>query len=249
MHVWASGFVWYLVMKVLLISLMLAVAASGAAFDVASVKANTSESYSGKIDSSGSSRITIENTSLREIVYFAYGIAWGKDYAVSAPAWLDAEKFDIVATHPAGTSHDGVQEMLQTLLSERFGMKMHRENRKLESYVLLVDKHGAKLQANTDGAEGAFIWGEDHVTCRAFSMAGLASRLSGPPFKLGRPVVDMTGIKGPYDFTLKWSSDAALTSASIFTALQEQLGLRLEARKTAFSILVIDHMERTPTGN
>ena len=240
-------------MKFLLFSLVFTVVASGAAFDVASVKLNTSGKYSGKIDSSGSSRIIIENTSLREIVFFAYGIAWGKDYAVSAPAWLDAEKFDIVATHPAETSRDGVREMLQTLLSERFGLKMHRENRKLESYVLLVDKHGAKLQPNTDGAEGAFIWGEDHVTCRACTMAGLASRLSGPVFKLGRPVVDMTGIKGAYDFTLKWSSDAAmaegLAGPSIFTALEEQLGLRLEARKTAFSIVVIDHMDRTPTGN
>jgi uncharacterized protein (TIGR03435 family) len=63
----------------------------------------------------------------------------------------------------------------------------------------------------------------------------------------------MTGIKGAYDFTLNWSSEAALADGhagpSIFTALQEQLGLRLEARKTAFSIVVIDHMNRTPTGN
>jgi uncharacterized protein (TIGR03435 family) len=240
-------------MKVFLISLVLAVAASGAGFDVASVKLNTSETNSGKIDSSDSSRITIENTSLREIVFFAYGIAWGKDYAVSAPAWLDAEKFDIVATHPAETSHDGVREMLQTLLSERFGLRTHHESRKLESYVLLVDKHGAKLHANTDGAEGAFIWGEDHLTCRAIGIAGLANRLSGPVFKLGRPVVDMTGLKGPYDFTLNWSSDAALAEGhsgpSVFTALEEQLGLRLVARKTTFSILVIDQMDRVPTGN
>ncbi len=234
-------------MKAFVISLMLTVFASGAAFDVASVKLNTSGTSSGKIDSSDSGRIIIENTSLTEIVFFAYGIAWGKDYAVSAPDWLDAQKFDIVATYPAGTARDSVQEMMRTLLSERFGLKTHRENRKLESYVLLVDKHGATLHANIDGAEGGFIWGEDHVTCRAFSMAGLASRLSGPVFKLGRPVVDMTGIKGAYDFTLKWSSDAE--GASIFTALQEQLGLRLEARKTTFSILVVDHMDRTPTGN
>jgi uncharacterized protein (TIGR03435 family) len=233
-------------MKVVLFSLVLAAAASGAAFDVASVKANTGESYSGKIDREGS-RITVENTSLREIIFYAYGIAWGKDYAVSGPEWLDAEKFDIVATYPAGTARDSVQEMMRTLLSERFGLKTHRENRKLESYVLLVDKHGAKLHANTDGAENAFIFDEDHVTWRAFSMAGLASRLSGPEFKLGRPVVDMTGIKGAYDFTLKWSSDAE--GPSIFTALQEQLGLRLEARKTAFSIVVIDYMDRVPTGN
>jgi uncharacterized protein (TIGR03435 family) len=233
-------------MKVLLISLVLTFAASGAAFDVASVKLNTSGTNGGSDKLSGS-RITIENESLRMIVFFAYGIPWGRDYQLSGPAWLDAEKFDIVATFPAETSLDSVQEMMQTLLSERFGLRTHRENRKLESYVLLVDKHGAKLQPNTDGAEGGFTWGEDHVTCQAISMEGLAERLSGTSFKLGRPVVDMTGIKGAYDFTLKWSSEAE--GASIFTALQEQLGLRLEARKTSFSIVVIDHMDRTPTGN
>jgi uncharacterized protein (TIGR03435 family) len=233
-------------MKVLVIGLLFTVAASGAAFNVASVKLNTSGTNGGSDKISGS-RIAIENESLRMIVFFAYGIPWGRDYQLSGPAWLDAEKFDIAATFPPGTSLDLVQEMLQELLSERFGLRAHRENRKLESYVLLVDKHGAKLQANTTGAEYGFISGEDHMSGRAIRVADLADRLSGPVFKLGRPVVDMTGIKGTYDCTLKWSSEAE--SASIFTALQEQLGLRLEARKTAFSIVVIDHMERTPTGN
>lgn len=239
-------------MKVLMMNLVLAVAASGVAFDVASVKLNTSGSSGGSIEGSAG-RIIIENTSLKEIIFYAYGISWGKDYALSGPGWLDEEKFDIVATFPSGTSRGSVQEMMQTLLSERFALRTHRENRMLESYVLLVDKHGAKLQPNTDGADGAFIFGEDHMTCRAITIASLASRLSGSTFKLGRPVVDMTGIKGTYDFTLKWSSDVALadgqTGPSIFTALQEQLGLRLEARKTAFSIIVIDHMDKTPTGN
>jgi uncharacterized protein (TIGR03435 family) len=239
-------------MKAFLISLVLAAAASGAAFDVASVKANASGLNDGSIEQSVS-RITVRNETLRGIVFFAYGLAWGRDYALSGPAWLDGEKFDIVATYPAGTASGRIQEMMQALLGERFGLRTHRENRKLESYVLLAEKHGARLYPNTDGAEGAFIFGEDHLTCRAITVAGLASRLSGPVFKLGRPVVDMTGIKGAYDFTLNWSSEAALADGhagpSIFTALQEQLGLRLEARKTAFSIVVIDHMNRTPTGN
>jgi uncharacterized protein (TIGR03435 family) len=108
-------------MKVLLISLVLAIAASAAAFDVASVKLHTSEANGGSIVRSGD-RITVENTSLREIIFFAYGIAWGKDYALSGPDWLDAEKFDTVATFPAEISLDSVQEMMQALLSERFGL-------------------------------------------------------------------------------------------------------------------------------
>jgi uncharacterized protein (TIGR03435 family) len=255
LHVWESAFVRYSAMKVLLIILALTVAASGAAFDVASVKLNTGGTNNGSMSGGGGStgRITVENFSLREIVFYAFGVAWGRDYSVQAPAWLDSEKFDMIATFPKGTSRDGVQAMMQALLVERFGLKAHRENRKLESYVLVVDKKGAKLKPNTDGAESGFTWGEDRVTCRAISVAGLADRLSGPVFKLGRPVVDMTGLKGVFDFTLNWAPDNMLaeghSGASIFTALEEQLGLRLTARKTAFSILVIDHMEKIPTGN
>jgi uncharacterized protein (TIGR03435 family) len=98
-----------------------------------------------------------------------------------------------------------------------------------------------------------FFWGEGQLTARAISMSGLADRLSGPVFKLGRPVVDMTGIKGDYDFVLKWSSDdasaSASSSASIFTALQEQLGLKLETRKISARILVVEHLDKVPTGN
>jgi uncharacterized protein (TIGR03435 family) len=234
-------------MKVFLIGLALTTVASGAGFDAASVRANASGLNSSSIDRSGS-RITIENASLREIIFFAYGIPWGRDYELFGPDWLDGEKFDIIATFPPGPARERVQEMLQTLLYERFGLRTHAENRKLESYVLLIGKRGPKLQPNTTGAEEAFIFGEDRVTCRAISMAGLADRLSGPVFKLGRPVVDTTGIEGAYDFTLNWSSDTALAGPSIFTALEEQLGLRLVARKTAFRIVVIDHMDRVPTG-
>jgi uncharacterized protein (TIGR03435 family) len=124
-------------MKVFLVGLVLIVTASGAA----SAKANTSGLNDGAIQQSGS-RITVRNESLKGIVFFAFGIPWGRDYALSGPDWPDSEKFDVVATYPPGTSGDRVQEMLQTLLSDRFGLKTHSENRKLESYVLLVGKRG-----------------------------------------------------------------------------------------------------------
>src|SRR6185312_5645343 len=140
-------------MRMLPIILVLAISAltaSGAAFDVASVKANTSGSNNGSISGGGGStgRITVENVSLREIVFYAFGVAWGRDYSVVAPAWLDSEKFDIIATFPKGTSREGVRTMMQALLVERFGLEAHRENRKLESYVLVVDRKGAKLTPN-----------------------------------------------------------------------------------------------------
>lgn len=222
------------------------------AFDVASVKLNAAGANDSSISRSGG-RIALTNVSLRETIFFAYGIAWGRDYELSGPGWLDAEKFDMVATCPPDTSSDRVREMLQTLLAERFGLKTHFMNRKLESYALIVDKRGPKLPAESTVSDGAFIFGEDHMTARGITMAGLASRLSGPVFKLDRPVVDITGIKGAYDFTLNWAPDGVpvdwRSSPSIFTALQEQLGLRLVARKIAFRILVVDHAEKVPSGN
>jgi uncharacterized protein (TIGR03435 family) len=223
-----------------------------AAFDVASVRPNLTGVNGGSLSRSGG-RITVENFSLRECIAFAYGIATGRDYELSGPAWLDTEKFDIAAAFPMETSRERVREMLQTLLAERFSLKMHRENIKLPSYALVVAKRGPKLTAASTASDGAFIFGADHVTVRAFSISGLADRLSGPVFKLDRPVVDMTGIKGVYDFTLNWAPDDASvdgrSGASIFTALQEQLGLRLKAQKIAFRILVVDHADRVPANN
>jgi len=220
-----------------------------AAFDVASVKTNQTGANGSSISRSGG-RITVEDASLRECIFFAFGIATGRDYELSGPGWLDSEQFDIVATFPPETSRERVREMLRTLLAERFALRTHYANRRLPAYALLVDKRGPKLRMESTASDGAFIWGEDQLTARAISMVGLADRLSGPVFKLERPVVDMTGIKGAYDFTLNWTLDGApvdgRSGASIFTALREQLGLRLEARKIVFRIVVVDHADREP---
>lgn len=143
--------------------------------------------------------------------------------------------------------------MLQTLLAERFSLRTHRESRKLKAYALVVGKRGPRLKQARKDSEDAFIFGEGRVTGRALSMSSLADRLSGPVFKLERPVVDMTGIEGAYDFTLEWAPDGVSADghpdASIFTALEEQLGLKLEVRETAVRILVVDHADRIPSGN
>jgi uncharacterized protein (TIGR03435 family) len=118
----------------------------------------------------------------------------------------------------------------------------------------VVAKRGPKLKESSGGEDG-LTWGEGRVTARAFSMAELADRLSGPIFKLDRPVLDMTDIAGVYDFTLEWAPDSASSSASgpgaasIFTALEEQLGLKLEVREMVVRILVADHADKIPEGN
>ena len=151
-------------MKIFLImALAFPAVADVAAFDVASVKPHVAAGSGSSISRPGG-RLTIEGASLKEILFYAHGIAWGREYALSGPDWLNSERFDVVATFPPETSRERVREMLRALLGERFGLRTHDENRKLESYVLLPARHGPKLTPNTTGAEGAFITGEDGLT-------------------------------------------------------------------------------------
>lgn len=219
-------------------------------FDAASVRSNSSEARESSIVGS-TDRITITNTSLRDCIAFAFEIRSGRDYQLVGPGWMDSEKFDIVATFPPD-ARPVVRQMLQRLLVDRFHLKTHYETRQIDSYALVKAKKPVAL-TKSEVEEGAFIYSADHVTFRKSSMAGLADRLSESVFKLDRPVVDQTGIEGGYDFTLQWAPEGVpidgQDSPSIFTALEEQLGVRLEPRKMPFRILVIDSADRVPSAN
>lgn len=230
--------------------------AERAAFDLASIHANPGAARDSSIGRS-SGRISVRNAALREIIAFAYDIPTDRDEELIGPAWLAQEKFDIEATCPPETSRERVTQMMQTLLEERFGLRTHREDRKVNGYALAKTNRTPLLRPSPNGVDqsldASFTFSEGRVTGRAMSMQALANRLSGPVFKLGRPVVDETGIKGIYDFTLIWAPDgappAAESAPSIFTAIQEQLGLKLESRKISVHTLVIDRIERLPSGN
>jgi uncharacterized protein (TIGR03435 family) len=196
-------------------------------------------------------RLTCSNVNLRKLIIQAYGV---KDFQLSGPEWLNSEIYDIAATMPPATPTDQVLLMLQTLLAERFQLKLHRETKQVPMYAL-AGKNGSKLKevefghSSTSAAPG-------HLTAQKIPMSKLADFLAG---QLGSPVTDMTGMRGVFDFTLEWApetrtGEAGATTdsapgASIFTAVQEQLGLKLEARKGPVEMLVIDHVERIPTGN
>jgi uncharacterized protein (TIGR03435 family) len=128
-------------------------------FDVASVRPNLTGVNGSSISGSGGSggRITLENVSLEECIFFAFDIPWGRDYELSGPGWLDEEKFDIAATFPPGTPRDRIHEMMRTLLADRFGLKIHYENRKLVSYALVLGKRGPKLQPGSTRDGGFFL--------------------------------------------------------------------------------------------
>jgi uncharacterized protein (TIGR03435 family) len=218
-------------------------------FEVASVKPDRAGTNESSISRDGG-RIAMDNVSLRECIMFAYGIPTGREYELTGPAWMDTEKFEIDATFPEETSGQLLREMTQSLLAERFSLKAHRANRRVKAYELVTVKGGPRLTPTLSGDDGAFTYREGRVIVRAFSMPAFAARLSGPMFKLDRPVLDKTRLQGSFDFTLEWAPDGrAEPGASLFTALQEQLGLKLEARQAEVRILVVVRVDRTPSGN
>jgi uncharacterized protein (TIGR03435 family) len=222
------------------------------AFDVASVKRTQhSRNADGlsisdvKIASPG--RLVATNASLDECIRWAYE---AKEYQISGPDWLnsDAASYDIEAKAPPNTPAKQIRLMMQTLLAERFKLVLHRETRVLPVYALVVAKNGPKLQeVNSEGGAGLSSEGGPNgvrVTSPKAAMAGLAHRLS---LDVGRPVLDRTELKGFFRITLEWSREG--DGPSIFAAIQEQLGLKLEGTKAPIEILVIDRAQRAPTYN
>jgi uncharacterized protein (TIGR03435 family) len=227
-------------------------------FEVASVKRSPPPTGNG-INSSTKldpGRLTCTNVSLKKLIYESYGV---KDYQVSGPDWLGTEIYDISATLPPGTTGEDVLLMIQNLLAERFKLILHRDTKEVPVYALVVGKGGSKLQevefgrGNTSGMPGK-------LTATRIGMRNLTEFLSR---QTGRPVLDMTGLKGFYSFTLNYAPDEAASApapgapplpestvgTSLFSAIQEQLGLKLEARKAPVEILVVDHAEKVPTEN
>jgi uncharacterized protein (TIGR03435 family) len=217
-------------------------------FEVSSVKSDKSETGVDRVKIAEGSLI-IQNVSLKRCI----GLAYGRDYLLSGPDWLDSERFDISAKFPPETLDHDVLLMLQGLLAERFNLALHRETRQFSAYALVIGKGGPKLHAAAapDG-EYMFRAQAGRATGSSISMHAFADRLSRSVFQLDRQVVDFTGLTGTFDLTLDWNpnntqSDA--TGPSIFTAVQEQFGLKLEPRKVPLEVLIVDHVNRVPTAN
>jgi len=216
-------------------------------FEVASVKPNTFGDRSS-ITRRGEDSLVLQNWSLRNIVLKAYGL---KNYALTAPDWLASRNFDINAKGAGKVIENELRQMLQALLVERFHIKVHAESNELHAFVILPAKGGLKINPVHD--EGVF--GVDisrypdrtKVSCRQCTMDNLANILAD---QVKRAVVDQSGFSAEYSFTLEWSPNQnSDPGPSIFTALNEQLGVRLESRKVLVPILVVDRISQIPTEN
>jgi uncharacterized protein (TIGR03435 family) len=243
--------------------ILIAGSAIAQTFDLATIR----PSHAGKGESgvgAAPGTLTIRNLPLHMIIGAAFGIA---GYQISGPQWLKQERFDIVAKTDASIAkQDEMLPLLQPLLADRFRLVLHRETRQLPAYVLTVGRNGPKLEPAEDSAAAmpfkkANKSGGARIHAPSLTMPQFAEILSR---RLGHPVRDMTGLTGAYAVTLAWADDTekkrekpgkpgksqpVKDRPSVFTALQDQLGLRLEARKAPVEIFVIDHIEKTPSAN
>ena len=204
-------------------------------------------------------RITFINASLRNLIRVAYNLEL---YQLEAPGWLESARFDVIATLHPGSTRDEANLMLQNLLADRFQLKLHRETRELAVYALLVAQGGAKLKRSDDpNAPSAVARGRGTIGVAgprkrfefdARSMAQFANTLAN---EVDRPVIDRTGLTGQYDIRLDFAppKTTALSpdpqTVDLFTALTEQLGLKLEPSRGPVVLLVVDSVSKQPTEN
>jgi uncharacterized protein (TIGR03435 family) len=222
-------------------------------FDVATIKQNISGTGRSHIyNSDHNGQFTTINLTLKSLLKFAFEIPETQISGIPEP--LNSQKFDIEARSDPSVddqlsklSFDQAtplkRSMVQALLTDRFKLVTHTEIRQLPVFNLVIAKNGSKLQeSKADGR--TYNTGSEHISDQGVTIPLLADQLAS---RLDRPVIDKTALTGRYDLTLKWTPDGAETTSdsapSIFTAIQEQLGLKLESTKGPVETLVIDHIE------
>jgi len=242
--------------------------ATAPVFDVAAIRVNKSDpsARSHILSSSSNAHFRAINVTLKSLLQWAYAIPDTR--VIGGPAWLDSTKFDIDATAdpavdeqmrnlPSAEGKLRKQAMLQALLADRFQLKVHQESRELPIYALTLAKNGPKFKpSQINGTTVNARRGEISVSGSDDTVALLADELAR---YFGRVVVNQTGLHDRYELDLKWTPDEPVASRpgasgptasaadsslpSIFTAIQEQLGLKLEPQKGPVSVLVLDHVE------
>jgi uncharacterized protein (TIGR03435 family) len=229
--------------------------ASAQTFAVASIRPSAEDV---KFEHDGKTEITPGTLTMRDVtaatcIKFAYRV---QDSQISGPEWLQSQHFDIMAKADAPVAEDQLRLMMQALLADRFKLAFHRQSKELSAYAMTVAKGGAKLKESAaetkpyreNSAVGSIV--------RAWTMKEWADFISGP---MQTPVVDMTGLKGRYDFSLDFTPylpggekvmNVAFDNANgiMVAAMQGELGLKLESRKETLEVLVIDHVEK-PSAN
>jgi uncharacterized protein (TIGR03435 family) len=233
-------------------------------FEVATIKPSKPDTPGKGIAVRGRQFSTL-NTSLGDLLSFAYGLHARQ--ITGGPAWLETEKYDL-SGQPDGDGQPNEKQwktMIQKLLADRFKLTFHRDKKDLAVYAIVVDKAGQKLttsEGDPNGLPGLIFRALGVLPARNASIADLAGVLQS--VVLDRPVVDQTNLPGRFDFTLTWTPDESQFSAmgvkvpaptgdaaappGLFTAITEQLGLKLESTRAPVDVLVVDRVEK-PSDN
>jgi uncharacterized protein (TIGR03435 family) len=200
--------------------------------------------------------------SLKSLMFNAFPIVM-PDQLVGVPSWGDSDYYEVDAKMdeesaaafkklPREESRQVRYQMMQALLADRFQLKFHKETRELPIYNLVVAKSGPKLQETPEGKGSGYSMGSGKLSGTGIEFDSLAFSLSN---EVGRIILNKTGLTGEYNIDLKWQPDSMATGSAnsssadpplpdLFTALQEQLGLKLEPAKGPVDVYVIDHVEK-----
>lgn len=229
-------------------------------FEAASIRANTDPLG----DRPGRPNPQLTSTSLTmSNEPFLFVIEWAYDIPavqIDGPVWIPEPRFDISAKISSPSTETDMRRMLRKLLADRFGFKTHTESRTMQAYAITLAKGGPKFQEAAN--DGSFTLERTNSLILMAHHARVADLAQGIASEIGRPVVDETGLTGRYELRVNLApyvtrapdpgagNPGQLDMMSIlFTGLQEQLGLKLESRKSPVDILVIDHTEKVPTEN
>ena len=229
---------------------------SNPAFEVATVKPSANETVTRRFLIEGDRFATL-NTSLAELIQFAYGLQ--PHQIANGPKWLGSAKFDVVGTAADGV-HPSEQEwmkMMANLLAARFQLRFHREKRDLPVFAIVLDREVPNLKPSSGDANGLAslsFHGRGELSAHNANMADLAWELQSAV--LDRPVVDKTGLTSRFDFTLTWMPDEFQNGTlsggttggqelppNLFTAIRQELGLRLKATKSRADVMMVDHVK------
>ena len=255
-------------------ALMMAVACTAAAanaqtFDVASIKRQT-DVVPGMTFAARGATLTVVNNELTNVIGNAYGVR--RYQLVGGPGWLDSDRYNIQAKASGDVTRDELMLMVQSLLAERFKLKVHHETREMPIYILTTAKGGIKAPRSVEGAcavrdprnpprPGAArmpFCGNNNIRANSWNATAIDTESAAEALVgvLGRNVVDRTGADGKFDIHIEWTPDqapagidgAASANAdgtpSLFTVLEEQLGLKVESARGPVDMIVIDHVER-----
>lgn len=235
------------------------------AYEVASIKPNSGTDLRNVFRIEHGGALYASGITLKRLMMTAYNVQGFR--LIGGPGWVDSDRWDVQAKPGRAVSDQQVRPMLRALLEDRFGLHVHSETRNMPVYELVVDRNGSKVPRVKDiDAKPEVRVGAGLIELSNNSSATFASQLS---YALAQPVIDRTGLSGNFDFAIRWTPEAredggpttaglppgtpappasSTDGPSIFTAIREQLGLRLQSSRGSVEVVVIDDV-RMPAAN